>query len=634
MRSYLNKKQQKNLIRILLATAMTVALILIGHFLPVPKMVMNFLFLAPYFIVGFDVLKKAAIGIVHGQIFDENFLMTVATVGAIILGENAESVAVMLFYQVGELFQSVAVGKSRKNIAALMDIRPDTATVEKDGALETVDPDEVPVGSIIVVKPGEKIPLDGVIVEGNASLNTAALTGESMPREVSAGDDVISGCVNITGMLRIRTTKEFEESTVSKILELVENSSMKKARTEQFITRFARYYTPIVCLCALALAVVPPIILAILGHDPMIKAWVIRALTFLVISCPCALVISIPLSFFGEIGGAGSKGILIKGSTYLEVLAKAGTMVFDKTGTLTRGVFEVTEEAPAPGFGSGELLYYAAHAEQYSNHPISRSIREAYGKEPARENVSDVEEVGGHGVRAVVDGKAVLVGNRKLMAEDGIDCIAPEAPGTEIHVAVDHVYAGYLLVADRVKEEAKDAILRLRAQGVARTVILTGDNAKTAEVAAKETGVDEVKSNLLPEDKVREVERLLDEKPANTSLAFVGDGVNDAPVLSRADIGIAMGALGSDAAIEAADIVLMDDDPRKIALAMKIARKTLAIAKENIVFALGVKILFLALGALGLIGMWWAIFADVGVMILAVLNAMRTVFASPSDSGS
>ena len=634
MRSYLNKKQQKNLIRILLATAMTVALILIGHFLPVPKMVMNFLFLAPYFIVGFDVLKKAAIGIVHGQIFDENFLMTVATVGAIILGENAESVAVMLFYQVGELFQSVAVGKSRKNIAALMDIRPDTATVEKDGALETVDPDEVPVGSIIVVKPGEKIPLDGVIVEGNASLNTAALTGESMPREVSAGDDVISGCVNITGMLRIRTTKEFEESTVSKILELVENSSMKKARTEQFITRFARYYTPIVCLCALALAVVPPIILAILGHDPMIKAWVIRALTFLVISCPCALVISIPLSFFGGIGGAGSKGILIKGSTYLEVLAKAGTMVFDKTGTLTRGVFEVTEEAPAPGFGSGELLYYAAHAEQYSNHPISRSIREAYGKEPARENVSDVEEVGGHGVRAVVDGKAVLVGNRKLMAEDGIDCIAPEAPGTEIHVAVDHVYAGYLLVADRVKEEAKDAILRLRAQGVARTVILTGDNAKTAEVAAKETGVDEVKSNLLPEDKVREVERLLDEKPANTSLAFVGDGVNDAPVLSRADIGIAMGALGSDAAIEAADIVLMDDDPRKIALAMKIARKTLAIAKENIVFALGVKILFLALGALGLIGMWWAIFADVGVMILAVLNAMRTVFASPSDSGS
>ncbi len=634
MKSYLNKKQQKNLIRILLATAMTVALILIEHFLPVPKMVMNFLFLAPYFIVGFDVLKKAGIGIVHGQIFDENFLMTVATVGAIILGENAESVAVMLFYQVGELFQSVAVGKSRKNIAALMDIRPDTATVEKDGALETADPDEVPVGSIIVVKPGEKIPLDGVIVEGNASLNTAALTGESMPREVSAGDDVISGCVNITGMLRIRTTKEFEESTVSKILELVENSSMKKARTEQFITRFARYYTPIVCLCALALAVVPPIVLAILGHDPMIKAWVIRALTFLVISCPCALVISIPLSFFGGIGGAGSKGILIKGSTYLEVLAKAGTMVFDKTGTLTRGVFEVTEEAPALGFGSGELLYYAAHAEQYSNHPISRSIREAYGKEPARENVSDVEEVGGHGVRAVVDGKAVLVGNRKLMAEDGIDCIAPEAPGTEIHVAVDHVYAGYLLVADRVKEEAKDAILRLRAQGVARTVILTGDNAKTAEVAAKETGVDEVKSNLLPEDKVREVERLLDEKPANTSLAFVGDGVNDAPVLSRADIGIAMGALGSDAAIEAADIVLMDDDPRKIALAMKIARKTLAIAKENIVFALGVKILFLALGALGLIGMWWAIFADVGVMILAVLNAMRTVFASPSDSGS
>ena len=634
MKSYLNKKQQKNLIRILLAAAMTVVFLLISHFLPIPKMVMNFLFLAPYLIVGYDVLKKAGIGIIHGQIFDENFLMTVATVGAIILGENAESVAVMLFYQVGELFQSVAVGKSRKNIAALMDIRPDTATVEKDGALETVDPDDVPVGSIIVVKPGEKIPLDGVIEEGNASLNTAALTGESMPREVTAGDDVISGCVNITGVLRIRTTKEFEESTVSKILELVENSSMKKARTEQFITRFARYYTPIVCLSALALAVVPPVILAILGHDPMIKAWVIRALTFLVISCPCALVISIPLSFFGGIGGAGSKGILIKGSTYLEVLAKAGTMVFDKTGTLTRGVFEVTEEVPSSGFGSGDLLYYAAHAEQYSNHPISRSIRQAYGTDMDGRNVSDVEEIGGHGVRAMVDGKSVLVGNAKLMAEEGIDCIAPEAPGTEIHVAVDRVYAGYLLVADRVKEEAKDAILRLRAQGVTRTVILTGDNAKTAEVAAQETGVDEVKSSLLPEDKVNEVERLLNEKPANTSLAFVGDGVNDAPVLSRADIGIAMGALGSDAAIEAADIVLMDDDPRKIALAMKIARKTLAIAKENIVFALGVKIAFLVLGALGLIGMWWAIFADVGVMILAVLNAMRTVFASPSDSGS
>ena len=634
MKSFLNKKQKKNLIRILLAAGMTAALMLIGHFLPVPKMVMNLLYLVPYFTVGFDVLKKAGIGIIHGQVFDENFLMTVATVGAIILGENAESVAVMLFYQVGELFQSVAVGKSRKNIAALMDIRPDTATVEKDGALETVDPDDVPAGSIIVVKPGEKIPLDGVIEEGTASLNTSALTGESMPREVGVGDDVISGCVNITGVLRIRTTKEFEESTVSRILELVENSSMKKARTEQFITRFARYYTPVVCLSALALAILPPVILAVLGYDPAIKTWVIRALTFLVISCPCALVISIPLSFFGGIGGAGSRGILIKGSTYLEVLAKAGTMVFDKTGTLTRGVFEVTEEVPSSGFGSGELLYYAAHAEHYSNHPISRSIRAAYGKDVENTAVSDVEEVGGHGVRATVDGKKVLVGNRKLMDAEGIACISPDAPGTEIHVAVDGVYAGYLLIADRVKEEAKEAILRLKSQGVKRTVILTGDNAKTAEIAARETGVDEVKSSLLPEDKVYEVERLLEEKEANTTLAFVGDGVNDAPVLSRADIGIAMGALGSDAAIEAADIVLMDDDPRKIALAMKIARKTLAIARENIVFALGVKILFLALGALGLIGMWWAIFADVGVMILAVLNAMRTVFASPSDNDS
>lgn len=617
-----------------MAAAMTVALILIQHFLPVPKMVMNFLFLAPYFLVGYDVLKKAAIGIIHGQVFDENFLMTVATVGAIILGENAESVAVMLFYQVGELFQSVAVGKSRKNIAALMDIRPDTATMEKDGELETVDPDEVPVGSIIVVKPGEKIPLDGVIEEGTASLNTSALTGESMPREVAAGDEVISGCVNITGVLRIRTTKAFEESTVSKILELVENSSMKKARTEQFITRFARYYTPIVCLSALALAVLPPVILAIMGNDPMIKTWVIRALTFLVISCPCALVISIPLSFFGGIGGAGSKGILVKGSTYLEVLAKAGTIVFDKTGTLTRGVFEVTEISPSEGYSREELLSYAAHTEHYSNHPISRSIREVYGKEADGSAVSDVEEVGGHGVRAVVDGKKVLAGNRKLMDQKGIKYVTPDAPGTEIHVAVDGSYAGYLLVSDRVKDGAKDAITCLKAQGVTRTVMLTGDNAKTAEAAAKEIGVDEFKSGLLPEDKVNEVERLLEEKPAKTSLAFVGDGVNDAPVLSRADLGIAMGALGSDAAIEAADVVLMDDDPRKIALAMKIARKTLAIAKENIVFALTVKILFLVLGALGLVNMWWAIFADVGVMVLAVLNAMRTVFASPSDSGS
>lgn len=634
MKSYLNKKQKKNLIRIILAAAITAVLMLIEHFLPVPKMVMNLLFLVPYILVGYDVLKKAGIGIIHGQIFDENFLMTVATVGAIILGENAESVAVMLFYQVGELFQSVAVGRSRKNIAALMDIRPDTATMEKDGELATVDPDEVPVGSIIVVKPGEKIPLDGVIEEGTASLNTSALTGESMPREVAVGDEVISGCVNITGVLRIRTTKEFGESTVSKILELVENSSMKKARTEQFITRFARYYTPIVCLGALALAVLPPVILAATGQDPMIKNWVVRALTFLVISCPCALVISIPLSFFGGIGGAGSKGILIKGSTYLEVLAKAGTIVFDKTGTLTRGVFEVTECMPSAGFSRDDLLFYAAHAEHFSNHPISRSARAAFGKDTDGSVVSDVEEVGGHGVCAVVNGKKVLAGNRKLMDAEGIACVAPDKPGTEIHVAIDGTYAGYLLVSDRVKDGAKEAIQGLKAQGVEKTVMLTGDNKNTAEAVAKEIGVDEVKSGLLPEDKVKEVERLLNEKPAKSSLAFVGDGVNDAPVLSRADLGIAMGALGSDAAIEAADVVLMDDDPRKIALAMKIARKTLGIAKENIAFALTVKILFLILGAVGFVDMWWAIFADVGVMVLAVLNAMRTVFASPSDSGS
>lgn len=631
----MNKKQKKVLCRIIVSAALVILLALLQQLLPLPKMVFNFLYLVPYLIAGYDVLKKAGIGIIHGQVFDENFLMAVATVGAIILGENLESVAVMLFYQVGELFQSVAVGRSRKNITALMDIRPDHANIEVDGVLTEVDPEEVEVGSIIVVKPGEKIPIDGVVLEGTTSLNTSALTGESVPRDAKAGDEVISGCVNMTGLLHIRTTKEFEESTVSKILELVENSSMKKARTENFITKFARYYTPIVCLGALILAVLPPIGNLILGNAPAWGSWITRALTFLVISCPCALVISIPLSFFGGIGGASDRGILIKGSNYMEVLAKTKTIVFDKTGTLTEGVFAVTEIAPETELKGSELLYYAAHAECFSDHPISKSIREAFGEPVDEKKVVSAEEIGGHGIRAVVDGKTVAAGNRKLMASHEIMPKTPKNAGTEVHIALDGKYAGYLLISDRVKKETADALQRIKAEGVKKTVMLTGDGSAAAEAVAKEIGIDEVKSELLPGDKVAEVERLLAElgegKAKRGSLVFVGDGVNDAPVLSRADVGIAMGALGSDAAIEAADIVLMDDNPKKIALAMRIAKKTLRIAYENIVFAIGVKILFLILGALGVIGMWWAIFADVGVMILAVLNAMRALAVARLD---
>lgn len=626
----MNRKQKKALYRILAAAAILAALVALRQVTDWHRMIFNLLFLIPYLIVGFDVLKKAGIGIIHGQVFDENFLMTVATVGAIILGENLESVAVMLFYQVGELFQSVAVGRSRKNITALMDIRPDYANIEKDGELVTADPDEIPAGSVIIVKPGEKIPIDGVIEEGATTINTSALTGESVPRDAAAGDEVISGCVNLTGLIRVRTTKEFEESTVSRILDLVENSSMKKARTENFITRFAKFYTPIVCFSALALAVLPPLISLLLGNAPAWSMWIIRALTFLVISCPCALVISIPLSFFGGIGGASDRGILIKGSNYMEVLAKTKTIVFDKTGTLTEGVFEVTEIVPEPGRTEEELLYCAAHAECFSNHPISRSIRTAYGRAIDETKVKLIEEVGGHGIRAVVDGKEVAAGNRKLMDQSGIVSKEPEKTGTEVHVTQDGTYLGYLLISDRIKEETPEALRSIKAEGVKKTVMLTGDISRTAEAVAEEIGIDEVKSGLLPGDKVTEVERLLTElgegKAKRGSLAFVGDGVNDAPVLSRADVGIAMGALGSDAAIEAADIVLMDDNPKKIALAMRIAKKTLRIAYENIVFAIGVKILFLILGALGVIGMWWAIFADVGVMIIAVLNAIRALY--------
>lgn len=633
----MNRKQKKSLFRILLSTALLILLVVIGHFLPVPKLAMKLLYLIPYFIVGFDVLKKAGIGIIHGQVFDENFLMTVATVGAIILGENTESVAVMLFYQVGELFQSVAVGKSRKNIAALMDIRPDYANIEAEGELQRVEPDEVPVGSMIVIKPGEKVPLDGVIVEGSSAINLSALTGESVPKDAGEGDAVISGSINLTGLLRARTTKGFEESTVSKILELVENSSMKKARTENFITKFARYYTPIVCFSALAIAVLPPIISAAAGMDPQVFSWIQRALTFLVISCPCALVISIPLSFFGGIGGASDRGILIKGSNYMEVLSKVKTVVFDKTGTLTEGVFEVTETAPENGFSKDELLHYSAHAESYSDHPISKSIRNAYSGEVDKTKVKDVEEVSGHGVKATVEGRKVAAGNRKLMKLLGIFPEPCSKVGTEVHTAVEGTYAGLLLISDRIKKETPEAIERLRAEGVKKIVMLTGDAKKTAEAVGKEAGVDIVKSELLPSDKVDELEELLREEKNKGSVAFVGDGVNDAPVLTRADVGIAMGALGSDAAIEAADVVLMDDDPRKIALAIRISKKTLSIAYENIVFAIGVKILFLVLGAIGLVGMWWAIFADVGVMIIAVLNAVRALKAPrevPSGSGS
>ncbi len=583
------------------------------------------LFLVPYLIIGYDILRKAVLGIFNGQVFDENFLMALATVGAIILGEYTEGTAVMLFYQIGELFQGYAVGKSRRNISALMDIRPDYANIEQDGELEQVDPDDVEIGTIIVVQPGEKVPIDGVVVSGSSTLNTSALTGESLPREVGEGDDVISGCVNLSGLLRIETTKEFGESTVSKILDLVENSSMKKSKSENFITRFARYYTPAVCIGALALAILPPLANMVMGNPANWSQWVIRALTTLVISCPCALVISIPLSFFGGIGGASAQGVLVKGSNYLEALSETKYVVCDKTGTLTKGVFEVTHIEPAEGVSPDVLLEAAACAESYSGHPISRSLKEAYGKPVDASRVSDVEEISGHGVSAVIDGRKVSAGNARLMKRLGISYTKPQKTGTEVHVAIDGNYAGYILISDVVKPNAKEAVAGLKAAGVRQVVMLTGDAANVAEAVAAELGVDVVKSELLPADKVAEVERLLAEKGGKERLAFVGDGINDAPVLSRADIGIAMGALGSDAAIEAADIVLMDDDPVKIATAMKISRKTLGIVHQNIVFALAVKFACLALGAVGFVNMWWAIFADVGVMILAVLNATRTL---------
>ena len=582
-------------------------------------------YLIQYLVIGYDILKKAFLGIIHGEVFDENFLMAIATVGAMVLGEYKEASAVMLFYQIGELFQSYAVGKSRKNITALMDIRPDYANIEKDGKLEQVDPDDVQIGTVIVVQPGEKVPIDGKVVEGSSSLNTSALTGESVPREVHVGDEIISGCVNLTGLIKIETSKEFGESTVSKILDLVENSSMKKSRSENFITRFAKYYTPAVCIAALALAVLPPLVNIIMGNPAAWSKWIIRALTTLVISCPCALVISIPLSFFGGIGGASAKGILVKGSNYLEALSYTKYVVCDKTGTLTKGVFQVTEIHPEGGMSEADLLEKAALVESYSNHPISKSLKEAYGKEIDNNRVTDAKEISGHGVSAVVDGHEVAAGNVKLMKQMNIQAAVPTSVGTEIHVVVDGKYAGYILISDVVKPNAKEAISGLKAAGVEKVVMLTGDAKKVADAVGSELGVDEVRSELLPGDKVDEVEKLIAAKGEKEKLAFVGDGINDAPVLSRADIGIAMGALGSDAAIEAADIVLMDDDPAKIATAMKISKKTLRIVHQNIVFALVIKFACLALGAVGFVNMWWAIFADVGVMILAVLNATRAL---------
>lgn len=582
-------------------------------------------YLIPYLVIGYDILKKAFLGIIHGEVFDENFLMAIATVGAMVLGEYKEASAVMLFYQIGELFQSYAVGKSRKNITALMDIRPDYANIEKDGKLEQVDPDDVQIGTVIVVQPGEKVPIDGKVVEGSSSLNTSALTGESVPREVHVGDEIISGCVNLTGLIKIETSKEFGESTVSKILDLVENSSMKKSRSENFITRFAKYYTPAVCIAALALAVLPPLVNIIMGNPAAWSKWIIRALTTLVISCPCALVISIPLSFFGGIGGASAKGILVKGSNYLEALSYTKYVVCDKTGTLTKGVFQVTEIHPEGGMSEADLLEKAALVESYSNHPISKSLKEAYGKGIDNNRVTDAKEISGHGVSAVVDGHEVAAGNVKLMKQMNIQAAVPTSVGTEIHVVVDGKYAGYILISDVVKPNAKKAISGLKAAGVEKVVMLTGDAKKVADAVGSELGVDEVRSELLPGDKVDEVEKLIAAKGEKEKLAFVGDGINDAPVLSRADIGIAMGALGSDAAIEASDIVLMDDDPAKIATAMKISKKTLRIVHQNIVFALVIKFACLALGAVGFVNMWWAIFADVGVMILAVLNATRAL---------
>ena len=617
----MNKKQKKMLIRIIIAAV----LIVVFSLLPAEGYLRFVLFMIPYLVIGYDILKKAFKGILNKQVFDENFLMAVATVGAILLGDYSEGVAVMLFYQIGELFQSYAVGKSRRNISELMDIRPDYANIEKDGTLEQVDPDEVEIGTIIVVQPGEKVPIDGVITEGTSTLNTSALTGESLPRDAKAGDEVISGCINMTGLLKIRTTKEFGESTVSKILELVENSSSRKSKSENFISKFAKYYTPAVCYGAIALALIPPIVLLIMGKPAVWGDWIYRALTFLVISCPCALVISIPLSFFAGIGGASNQGILVKGSNYLETLAQTKYVVFDKTGTMTQGVFEVSgihhNEMP-----DEKLLEYAALAECYSSHPISKSLQKAYGKPIDRNRVTDIEEISGNGVIAKVDGISVAAGNTKLMNRLGIAYQDCHHVGTVVHMAIDGKYAGHILISDIIKPHAKEAIAELKKAGISKTVMLTGDSKRVADQVAEELGIQEVYSELLPADKVSRVEELLNQKSEKAKLAFVGDGINDAPVLSRADIGIAMGALGSDAAIEAADIVLMDDDPLKISKAIKIARKCIRIVYENIYFAIGIKILCLILGALGIANMWMAIFADVGVMIIAVLNAIRTLF--------
>ena len=621
----MSKKQKNVLYRIIVSLILLVAVSILDALVEMPWILRLALYLVPYLVIGYDILKKAGKGILKRQVFDENFLMAVATVGAVCLGDYKEGAAVMLFYQIGELFQSIAVGKSRKNIAALMDIRPDYANMMVDGKLEKVDPDDVEIGSEIIINPGEKVPIDGVITEGNTTLNTSALTGESLPRDASCGDEIISGCINMTGMIKVKTTKEFGDSTVSKILDLVENSAMKKSRSENFITKFAKYYTPAVCYSALVLAILPPIVRLLMGTSPMWGEWIIRALTFLVISCPCALVISIPLSFFGGIGCASSNGILVKGSNYLEALSATKYIVFDKTGTLTKGVFEVTASYPENGFDKETLLGMAAYAESSSSHPISLSLKKAYGQEMDLSRVSDIEEIAGHGVCARVDGKKVYVGNMRLMQRENLTVTTEHKEGTVCYVAVDGTYAGCIVISDVVKPTTKDAIAGLKKNGIKKTIMLTGDANETAQRVAAEIGIDEVHSELLPADKVAQVEHILNAKGEKENLAFVGDGINDAPVLSRADIGIAMGAMGSDAAIEAADVVLMDDDPAKIALAMKISVRTLKIVRENIVFALAVKAVCLILGALGIANMWVAIFADVGVMVLAVLNATRAL---------
>lgn len=623
----MNKKQKKMLVRIIIAAALMIIL----HFVPVKGVIRFLLYLIPYFVIGYDILRKAFKGIMNHQVFDENFLMAVATVGAIIValsenGDYTEAIAVMLFYQIGELFQSYAVGKSRRNISELMDIRPDYANVEVDGKLEQADPDEVEIGSVIVVKPGEKVPIDGIIIDGSSTLNTSALTGESVPRDAKYGDEIISGCINLSGVLKIRTTKEFGESTVSKILDLVENSSSKKSKSENFISKFAKYYTPAVCYSALALAILPPVVrMLFMSASPEWATWIYRALTFLVISCPCALVISIPLSFFAGIGGASREGVLVKGSNYLETLSQTKYVVFDKTGTMTEGVFEVTGVYENT-MDKEKVLEYAALAESFSSHPISKSLKKAYGREIDQTRVSDVEEISGHGIIAKVDGIDVAAGNYKLMKKLGLSYADSDKVGTIVHVAVNGKYEGYILISDRIKATAKEAIHALKKAGIERTIMLTGDSKTVADSVAKELGIDEVYSELLPSDKVAKVEELLAKKSRKSKLAFVGDGINDAPVLSRADIGIAMGAMGSDAAIEAADIVLMDDDPVKISKAIKISRKCLRIVYENTYFAIGIKLICLLLGAVGIANMWLAIFADVGVMVIAVLNAIRALF--------